>query len=78
MLPALVPLFIGARLAEEFEFRLLEFACPEDKGLGRYLVAEAFADLGDSERYLDSRSVEHISEIGEDSLGGFGAKVHCH
>ncbi|GAI09428.1 unnamed protein product, partial [marine sediment metagenome] len=34
LLPVLEPLVIGARLTEKLQFRLLEFARPEDKGLG--------------------------------------------
>ena len=43
--PVFVPLFVGARFAEEFKFCLFEFACAEDKGFGRYCVANALAVL---------------------------------
>ena len=74
----LVPLFIRARLAEEFKLRLLKFARAEDKGLGRDFVAEALSYLGDAEWNFDPCGIEDVSEIDEDALGGLRTQIHQH
>ncbi len=74
----LVPVVIGAGLAEELKLGLLEFTRSKDEGLGGYLVAEAFANLGDTEGDLDPCGIEYVSEIGEDSLGRLRAKIQRH
>ena len=47
--PVLVPLLVGARLAEELQLHLLELAGAEDEVARRDLVAEGLADLADAE-----------------------------
>ena len=73
--PVLVPFLIGAGLAEELEFHLLELAGTEDEVAGRDLVAEGLADLADAERRLLARGVHDVRVVDEDALGGFGAQV---
>ncbi len=75
VLPVLVPLLVRARLAEELQLRLLEFAGAEDEGLGGDLVAEALADLGDAERGLTRASCPDVAEVGEDALRGLRPQV---
>ena len=72
--PVLKPFVVGSRLAEKFQFGLLKFARSENERLGCYFVAEAFADLGNAEGYFDSGGVENVSEVGEDTLCGFGGR----
>ncbi len=72
LFPVMVPLLVGAGLAEELDLGLFELAGAEDKGLGGHFIAEALADLGDTERHLDAGAVQHVAEISEDALGGFG------
>ena len=73
--PVLVPFLIGAGLAEELEFHLLELAGTEDEVAGRDLVAEGLADLADAERRLLARGVHDVRVVDEDALGGFGTQV---
>jgi hypothetical protein len=78
LFPGVPPVVIGTGLAEEFELSLLEFACSENKGLCGDFISEALSYLCDSEGDFDAGGVEYIGEIGEDSLGGFGAKKKVH
>ena len=60
---------------EELELHLLELAGAEDEVVGRDLVAEALADLGDAERRLLARGLQHVGEVGEHALRRLGAQV---
>jgi hypothetical protein len=69
--PVFEPFQIRSRFAEEFQLHLLKLSCSEREIAGSYLVAEGFAYLGDSERYLFSRRSGYISEIDKDALSRF-------
>ena len=73
--PVLVPFLVGAGLAEELEFHLLELAGAEDEVAGSDLVAEGLADLADAKRRLLTRGVHDVGVVDEDALRGFGAQV---
>ena len=73
--PVLVPFRARLGRHEELEFHLLELACPEDPVLRGDLVAEALADLGDAERRLLARRLEHLAEVREHALRGLGPQV---
>ena len=73
--PILEPLEVGARLAEEFELHLLEFAGAEGEIAGGDLVAEGLADLGDTEGHLLAGGALDIREIDEDALGRLGPQI---
>ena len=60
---------------EELHLHLLELAGAEDEVAGRDLVAERLADLGDPERRLLARELEHVLEVDEDPLRRLGAQV---
>ena len=60
---------------EELHLHLLELARAEDEVAGRDLVAERLADLGDAERRLLARELEHVLEVDEDALRGLRAQV---
>ena len=61
--------------AEELHLHLLELAGAEDEVAGGDLVAKRLADLGDPERRLLARELEHVLEVDEDALGRLGAQV---
>ena len=73
--PVLVPVGRLGRRHEELEFHLLELAGAEDPVLRGDLVAEALADLGDPERRLLARRLQHLAEVGEHALRRLGAQV---
>lgn len=62
-------------LAKILDFHLLEFARAKRKVAGRDFIAERFADLRDAERQFFARRIQHIREIDEDALRGFGAQI---
>src|SRR5262249_3606544 len=57
------------------DFHLLEFAAAEGVVSWVDLVAEGLADLGDSERELDTLAVEDVLEVDEYPLSRFRAQV---
>src|SRR3954470_22943870 len=61
-------------MAEELNFHLLELARAERKVPRSNFIPEAFAHLGDTERDANTRAIEHVFEIHENSLGSFGTK----
>jgi hydrogenase maturation protease len=65
--------FIGAD--EEFEFHLFELAGAEGEIARGDLVPERFPDLGDAEGYFDPGTVDHVLELDENGLGGFGSEI---
>src|ERR1044072_4030540 len=81
--PTLVPLYVihlagledGGRLDEKLNLHLLELARAKDEIARRYLVTKSFADLRHAERQFAIRRVEHVLEIDEDALRGFGPQV---
>ena len=73
--PVLVPLLVGARLAEELQLHLLELAGAEDEVARRDLVAEGLAHLADAEGRLLAGRAHDVGEVDEDALGGLGAQV---
>ena len=79
-LPLLHPVFepavglVGA--AEELHLHLLELPGPEDELLRGDLIAERFADLGDSEGEPLAGGPLHVLEVDEDALRGLRAQIH--
>ena len=73
--PVLVPLLVGARLAEELHLHLLELAGAEDEVARGDLVAEGLADLADAEGRLLAGRAHDIDEVDEDALSGLGSQV---
>ncbi len=73
--PVLVPLLVLTRLDEEFHLHLLEFAGAEDEIARSDLIAEALADLSDTERRLLARSGHHVREVHEDALRGLRTQI---
>ena len=73
--PVLVPLFVCARLDEEFHLHLLKLTSTEDEVSGCDLVAERLADLPDAEGRLHTRCAHDVRKVGEDPLCGFGSQV---
>ena len=69
-----MPLFIGPRFDEELEFHLFKLAGPENEVARRDLVAERLTDLGDPKRGLHARTVHHVLEVHENTLGCFGTQ----
>jgi hypothetical protein len=63
------------RLDEVFEFHLLELAGAEGVIARRDLIAKCLAGLRDAERDALPRSFQHVLELREDGLRGFGAEV---
>ena len=61
-------------MAEEFDLHLLEFAAAERVIARIDLVAERLANLGDAERKLEPRAVEHVLVVDEDALRRFRAQ----
>ena len=70
--PVLVPLVRFGRMAEELDFHLLELAGSEGEVPRRDLVAEALADLGDTERNFDPRAVADVLEVDKNALSSLG------
>src|SRR5438309_409917 len=73
--PEFEPLALGPRLHEELHLLLLEFPRPEDEVSRRDLVAERLADLGDPERDLLTRRLQHVEIIDVDALGGLRPQI---
>jgi hypothetical protein len=73
--PVVVPVRRLLRRYEELHLHLLELARPEDPVLGRDLVAEALADLGDPERRLLARGLQDLCEVGEHALGRLRTQI---
>ena len=73
--PVLVPAGAVGRRDEELHLHLLELAGPEDPVLRRDLVAERLADLGDAERRLLARRLQHVGEVDEHALRGLRTQV---
>ena len=69
--PEFIPRFRFGRMAEEFDFHLLEFAAAEREVSRRDFVAEALADLADAERNAHARAVDDVFEVDENALRGF-------
>ena len=63
------------RLDEKFQFHLLELARAEGEIARRDFVAERLADLRDAERDFLPRRFQHIFELRENRLRGFGAEI---
>src|ERR1051326_364937 len=61
-------------MAEELDLHLLELARAEREVAWRDLIAKALAGLRDAERDPDAGAVQHVLEVDEDALGGFGAQ----
>ena len=72
---AMEALPVGFRGDEVLDLHLLELAGAEDKVARGDLVAEGFADLGDTKGDLDPSGIDDVFIVGEDALGGLGAKV---
>lgn len=66
--PILEPFHVLTRLAKELQFHLLEFPRPEGEVSRRDLVAEAFADLPDTEWEPLAHRALDIFEIDENPL----------
>src|SRR5262249_62238034 len=62
-------------MAEELNFHLLKFAAPECVIARIDFVAEGFPDLGDSKGEFQPGAIQHVAEVGKDSLGRFGTEV---
>ncbi len=73
--PLFEPLGAGAGLDEELDFHLLEFARAEGEVARVDFVAEGLADLRDAEGKFFLRDIEHVLELDEHGLRGFGAEV---
>ena len=66
--PVAVPLLRGIRVAEEFDFHLLELARAEREIPRRDFVAKTLADLSDSKGNLHAAAVADVFEIHKDAL----------
>ena len=73
--PVFEPFEVGAGLAEEFKFHLLEFARAEREVAGRDLVAERFTYLADAERHFFAAGALDVFEVYEDALSCLGTEV---
>src|SRR4030095_229840 len=73
--PSAVPLFVSAGHYEELDFHLFKLANPENEILWRDLIAVRLADLSNAKRQFPIRGIEHVFEIHENALGGFGAYI---
>ena len=60
---------------EKLQFHLLELARAEGEIARVDFVAERLADLADAERNLLARDFEHVLELHEDGLRGFGTQI---
>src|SRR5213080_5609179 len=66
--PVLEPRIVVTGPHEELELHLLELARAEEEVAGRDLVAERLADLRDAEGDLQTRRLDDVAEVDEDSL----------
>ena len=73
--PVSEPLKIGARLAEEFAFHLLEFAGAESEVTRGDFVAEGLADLAYAEGQLLAGGALDICKVNENALSGLGTQI---
>src|SRR5262245_6177452 len=62
-------------MAEELDLHLFELATAERVVARVDLVAESLADLRDAERQLHPIAVEHVLEVGEDTLSGLWSEI---
>src|SRR4051794_4324074 len=69
--PVLVPLPRRVRMAEEFDFHLLELARTERKILRGDFVAETLAHLRDAEWHSHAGAVADVLEVYKDALRCF-------
>src|SRR5207247_4999566 len=60
---------------EKLEFHLLEFARTEGEVARIDLVAKRLPNLANAERHLLTRGFEHVLELRENRLRGFGTKI---
>ena len=74
-LPVSEPFQVGAGLAEELTFHLLELTGAEGEVAGGDLVAERLAHLAHAEGQLAAGGALDIGKVDKDALGGFGAQV---
>src|SRR5687767_12307064 len=72
--PILVPIGRRIRMAEEFDFHLLELARAEREVAWRDLVSETLANLCDAKRHPHSSAVTDVLEVGENSLSRLGSQ----
>ena len=63
------------RLAEIFDFHLLEFTRPKSEIAGSDFVTKSFADLRDSKRKFAAHGLLDVREIRKNSLRGFGSQI---
>ena len=75
LLPVREPLEVRVRLAEEFEFHLLELACAEGEVARCNLVSEGLTDLADAEGNLLPGSALHVLKVHKDTLCRLRAQV---
>ena len=75
LLDALVVVFVFARFDEILRVGLFEFAAAEEEVAGGDFVAEGFADLGNTKRYLDTASIDDILKVEINTLAGFARKI---
>ena len=73
--PVLIPFGRFTGMNEELEFHLLELTRPERKIARRDLVAEGFADLRNPKRHAHPIAIQHIPELGKNSLGRLRAQI---
>src|SRR5574341_885298 len=67
--------FVFAGFDEVLHLHLFELARAKDEVTGRHFVAKRFADLRDPEGQLAAAGVQHVEEVNEDALRGFGTKI---
>ncbi len=72
---ALVVVFVFARFDEILCVGLFEFAAAEEEVARGDFVAESFADLSNTKRYLDATGIDDILKIEIDTLAGFARKI---
>ena len=75
VLPVSEPFEVGAWLAEEFTFHLLEFPGTEGEVAGSNLVAEGLTHLAHAEGQLLSGGALNVSKVDKDTLRGFRPEI---
>ena len=75
VLPEGKPFQVGAGLAEEFQFHLLEFPGAEGEVAGGDFVAKALADLGHAEGDFFAGGALDVGEVDKDALSGLGPEI---
>ena len=63
------------RVDKIFNLHLLKFPRAKDKVARRNFITKRLALLSDTKRQIRIETIDDIFEIGEDTLGGFGAEV---